>query len=70
MHTTEPMYLRVKRYINGQPVCRKQVAINMGITESQLSLLLSGKRRLTVDEYVRLCNAISVSPMFFFDAPH
>ena len=67
MKAVEPMYIRVRNYINTQPVCRKQVAINMGISESKLSMLLSGKRRLTVDEYINLCSAISVSPMFFFN---
>ena len=63
----EPMYARIRDYVdNVADLSRKQVAINMGVTESQVSLILSGKRRLYIDEYEKLCRAIAVSPMKFF----
>jgi hypothetical protein len=37
----------------------------MGLSESQVSLLLNGKRRLTVEDYLSFCWAISVSPTKF-----
>ena len=64
----EPMYKRIRRYVD-EVAClsRKQVAINAGMTESQLSLILSGKRGLRVDDYENLCRAIAVSPARFFN---
>lgn len=63
---TMPIYQRVRKYMDTRDVSRKVVAMNMGITESKLSLMLSGKRRLTVEEYVDLCKAIAVNPAMFF----
>ena len=40
----------------------------MRISESKLSLILSGKRRLTVEEYLQLCKALALPPTKFFDA--
>lgn len=66
-YQSQPMYVRIRHYVdNVAQLSRKQIAINMGVTESQVSLILSGKRRLYVDEYERLCKAIAVSPLKFF----
>ncbi len=63
----EPMYIRLRRYIDDEArLSRKQVAINAKMSESHLSLILSGKRGLRVDDYERLCRAIAVSPARFF----
>ena len=64
--TDLPMYERLCRYIRNNDVSRKLIAINCGISQSQLSLLLSGKRRLTVDCYERLCRAMAVDPRKFY----
>lgn len=58
----EPVYRRVRRYVDEQGISRKQLAISMHISESKLSLLLSGQRRLTVDEYVQMCTALALPP--------
>ena len=65
---TEPIYQKVRRYMDEQGCCRKQVALNMRISERKLSLILSGKRRLTVEEYLQLCKALALPPTKFFDA--
>ena len=61
-----PMYARLCRYISQNGVSRKLIAVNCGVSQSQLSLLLSGKRRLTVDCYERLCRAMAVDPRKFY----
>jgi len=63
----EPIYRKLRRYVDAQGISRKQMAISMGISESKLSLLLSGGRRLTVDEYLLACKALAVPPQKFFD---
>lgn len=62
------MYERLREYIDSRKISRKVIAITAGLSESQLSLLLSGKRRLTVEDYELICSAIPVEPQFFFDA--
>lgn len=67
MATIVPMHERVRNYINQNDLSRKTIALNMGITESKLSLILNGKRRMTVDEYMMICNAIAVDPRKFYE---
>ena len=62
-----PIYQKIRRYMNEQDISRKQVAISMKISESKLSLILSGQRRLTVDEYLDMCTAMAVPPQKFFN---
>lgn len=63
----EPIYKRLRRYVDEQGISQKQMAISMGISESKLSLMLNGSRRLTVDEYISACKALAVPPQKFFD---
>ena len=62
-----PIYQKLRRYMNDQGISRKQVAISMKISESKLSLILSGQRRLTVDEYLNMCTALARPPQKFID---
>lgn len=39
---------------------QKAIAEKAKITESQLSLIISGKRKCDVEEYVRICTALNV----------
>lgn len=63
-----PTFERVRHYIDDvAQLSRKQVAANMGFTESKLSLLLSGKRKMSVDEYAELCRVLAVKPARFIE---
>ena len=64
MHMTE----KVRAYIDEHGLCRKYIALNMGTSESRLSQLLNGKRRMTVDDYMALCQAIAVDPRTFYQS--
>ncbi len=44
------MHERVKQYISDRGLSQKIIAANMGIPEPKLSLILNGKRRMTVDD--------------------
>ena len=57
---------RVKRYINERAISQKLIAANMGIPESRLSLILNGKRRMTVEDYEGICRAMAINPTHFF----
>lgn len=61
----KPVYEAMREYVLANDLSQKVIALNMNCTEAQISLLLNGKRRLTVDEYLNFCRAISVSPVKF-----
>ena len=57
----------IKDYVTEKRLSQKQIAKNMDITEPRLSLMLNGKRKMTVDDYLSLCKAIAVSPTKFLN---
>jgi transcriptional regulator with XRE-family HTH domain len=61
----DSMPTRLRQYIDGQGLSRKLIAANMNVSESKLSLMLNGQRRITVDEYFDLCKAMAVDPRQF-----
>lgn len=61
----KPVYEAMREYVLMNDLSQKVIALNMNCTEAQISLLLNGKRRLTLDEYLNFCRAISVSPVKF-----
>ena len=67
MEKQEPMYSKLRHYVDERGISHKLMAINMGISESRLSYMLNGGRRMTVDDFISACKAIAVSPKIFFD---
>lgn len=61
----KPIFELMSEYVKANGLSQKVIALNMGCSESQVSLILSGKRRLLLDEYLSFCRAISVSPTKF-----
>ncbi|MCI6378024.1 MAG: helix-turn-helix domain-containing protein [Clostridiales bacterium] len=61
-----PMYQRIRAYIEGRGLERTQVAAGAGVTETELALMLQGKRRITTADYERLCRAMRVRPDAFY----
>jgi len=62
-----PICERVREYIVGKNLSQKIIAENMKTSESRVSLMLTGKRRMTVDDYLAICKAIAVSPSKFLN---
>lgn len=62
-----PICARMKAYVNEKGISQKLMAENMHTTESRVSMLLNGKRKMTVDDYVRACKAIAVPPTKFLE---
>ena len=65
MNEQQPVYKQLQDYVMVNGLSQKVIAANMGCTESQVSLMLNGKRRLTVEDYLLFCKAIAVSPTRF-----
>lgn len=47
----EPIHVRLREYIDTSGVSRKMICQKANLTEPHLSLLLNGKRRMTVDTF-------------------
>ena len=62
------MHERVRAYISDRGLSQKLISSNSGIPESKLSLILNGKRRMTVDDYESICRAMAVEPARFYMA--
>lgn len=62
-----PIYERVRNYVVEKGISQKIMAENMHTSESRVSMMLNGKRKMTVDDYVCACKAIAVSPTKFLD---
>lgn len=56
---------RVREHIRRMEVKQSWLARRMNLTEGALSLMLAGKRRMTVDELERLCAILCVSADLF-----
>ena len=64
-----PIHERIRQYVDDiAQLSRKQVALNLGVSESKLSLMLAGKRKITVDEYENICAVLAVKPSRFLSA--
>lgn len=61
----KPVYEAMRDYVAVNDLSQKAIALDMGYTQSRLSLLLTGKRRLLLDDYLGFCRAVSVSPTLF-----
>lgn len=59
------IYQSIRDYIDRMGFTQAAVAKNAGMTKVALSESLRGKRRITADEYVCICNALGVSADFF-----
>lgn len=68
MYAGTPMYEKIRSYVAMNNLSRKVIAANMGISESRLSLMLNGKRRITVEDYMDFCQAIAVDPRKFYES--
>ena len=55
----------VKKMIEEKGYKQKIIAEKAEMTERQLSLILSGKRKCDVEEYVRICAALGVPIVTF-----
>lgn len=62
-----PICERIKDYVTEKKLSQKIIAENMNVSEARVSLMLSGKRKMTVDDYISICKAIAVPPTKFLN---
>lgn len=58
----EPMYRKLRSYMRMHRIHQCDVAQSLGCAPSRISELLSGKRRLTVHDYERICLVLGIEP--------
>lgn len=51
---------QIKEYIDSNNIPQNRLAKRAGMDEVQLCRSLSGKRKLTVEEYANICDALCV----------
>lgn len=53
-------YEKMQSYISDSGIKQKFIAEQAQLAESTLSLILSGKRKCGVDEYIQICKALGL----------
>ncbi len=54
------MGAKIKNYIQEEGLKYKAIADRIGVPLNSFSAMLNGKRRITADEYVKICKALNV----------
>ena len=56
-----PIHSKIKSYLEENGIKQLYLAKMLGITEGKLSLMLSGKRKISLEEYEFICFVLGVS---------
>ena len=56
---------KIRSYMKDTGRTQTYLCRQTGLSNSAMSLTLGGKRRLRLDEYCTICNALGVNPDFF-----
>lgn len=62
-------FKKMKEFFEQQGIKQKFIAQKTGIPEATLSLIMQGKRKCAVGEYVKLCRFAGCSFETFIDEP-
>jgi DNA-binding Xre family transcriptional regulator len=55
-----PIYTQIKKHLEENGIKHMYIAKLLGITESKLSLMLGGKRKISLEEYEFICYVLGV----------
>lgn len=50
----------IKHYMLAKGISQKFLSVRTGISTSKIALSLNGKRKITIEEYSAICNALEV----------
>lgn len=54
------LYLAIGSYLKNNGITQTYLSERSGMTTNALNLSLKGKRKLTADEYIKICDALKV----------
>ena len=60
-------YERMREFIDKRHLKQSSIAQDMGIKESTLSMMLHGKRNITLENFRRFCCSVNARPEEFCD---
>ena len=63
-----PMHEKLREYVDAHHLVQKKIAADMGISAPRVSLMLNGKRGITVDDYFDFCRALKINPVMFYES--
>lgn len=52
---------KIKNYMKERGIIQSHLAREMKISESSLSMMLQGKRKINAEDYLAICNILGVS---------
>ncbi len=55
----------IKKYLNENGIKHTYVAEELGIKKNLFSAMLSGKRKITAEEYFKICIVLKLNPAYF-----
>jgi transcriptional regulator with XRE-family HTH domain len=55
----------INEYLQANGITQTFVSEKSGITTNALSLMLNGKRKLTADEYIKICDVLKLPYGYF-----
>ena len=58
---------KLRRYIAESGIKQKAIARKAGMSESAFSLIMTGKRKCTAEEYAKICAALGVGAEMFME---
>ena len=61
-----PVYVKVAREVRRRNIPQLTLAKDLKMSQSKISLTLSGKRKMTGDELFAFCEYFGVDPNYFF----
>ena len=56
---------KIKQHLRDKGIKRMYLHEKTGLSCAALTLLLNGKKRLLLKDYLAICHALDVSPMFY-----
>lgn len=60
-------FRKMKNFFEEHGIKQKYIARKTGITERTLSLIMNGKRKCTLEEYVKLCRLAGCDFTYFMN---
>lgn len=60
------VYVKIKSYLERNGIKQKTVAEKIGMNQNSFCAILSGRRRLLADEFLKICETLDVSPLTFW----
>ncbi len=58
-------YERINDFLQDQGIKQRALAEKIGVSDTVMSTMLSGIRKITADEYLAICVALDKDPNFF-----